>query len=609
MRKRLGIIFAVIAVLAALSYWLIYSHRRPAEEAFAGERKVTLWSSRAQVREPVVTLGFGERVEVMSRAGDDAQVRTSQGAIGWVLDAHQLLDAAVWQRANDLLAQSHKLPVQARGHTKVLSNLRLEPGRDAQRILQLARDVPLEILSRRVVDVPSSPQSEKDEDAETKREDWLFVRGQLKDLGEVAGWLVGRFIDLDLPEPLPSYTSSAAMHVVGWFELNRVADSAGSIKPQYLVVGTRGGQGQGCDFTLIRVFTWGMKRHRYETAYVESNVCGALPVLVTPAAQPGGDAAFRFTNLTPKVKEAREYRMHQTIVRRIRESEPPRKVRHHYKLSHKHIQGVEVLLLTRNGVNRVHGPHRCPVGDSRTTLSSEAAGRWARPTVAGHASRVEWCLLGFTHGRSLARSAASLSALPNLSSPLPTVAAFRAADAAAPEAGRGLTRSRETRPERVVHRCQLQFGEKRGSAVGPTRRGKGSKIMAISDGHGLPLAVHVASASPHETKLVEPTLEQCFLTEPPERLIGDRAYDSDPLDAQIRERFGVELVAPHNPTRSRKATQDGRVLRRYRRRWEIERLFAWLHNYRRVVIRWEYYPENFLGMVQLACAIILLKHL
>jgi transposase len=133
--------------------------------------------------------------------------------------------------------------------------------------------------------------------------------------------------------------------------------------------------------------------------------------------------------------------------------------------------------------------------------------------------------------------------------------------------------------------------------------------MAISDGHGLPLAVHVASASPHETKLVAVTLEHRFLAETPTRMIGDRAYDSDPLDAEIRQRFGVQLVAPHNSTRSRKATQDGRVLRRYRRRWKVERLFAWLHNFRRIVIRWEYYPENFLGMVQLACALILLRHL
>ena len=128
--------------------------------------------------------------------------------------------------------------------------------------------------------------------------------------------------------------------------------------------------------------------------------------------------------------------------------------------------------------------------------------------------------------------------------------------------------------------------------------------MAISDGHGLPLAVHVASASPHETRLVEPTIERRFVAETPQRLMGDRAYDSDPLHARMAAQFGVQLIAPHNPTRSRKATQDGRVLRRYRRRRKIERLFAWLHNFRRVVIRWEYYPENFLGMVQLACAVL-----
>jgi transposase len=260
-------------------------------------------------------------------------------------------------------------------------------------------------------------------------------------------------------------------------------------------------------------------------------------------------------------------------------------------------------------VNREHGHYRRPMGVARTAVSSQASGGWAGPAVARYARGAEWRLLGLAHGRSLARSATSLSSLSNLSSPLPTVAALGAAHQTAAETGRRLTRPREARSERIVHRRQLPFGEKRGSAVGPTRRGKGSKIMAISDGHGLPLAVHVASASPHETKLVEPTIERCFLAETPERLIGDRAYDSDSLDAQIRERFGVQMIAPHTTRRSRKATQDGRVLRRYRRRWKIERLFAWLHNFRRVVIRWEYYPENFLGMVQLACAVILLRYL
>ena len=229
--------------------------------------------------------------------------------------------------------------------------------------------------------------------------------------------------------------------------------------------------------------------------------------------------------------------------------------------------------------------------------------------MARHARGFEWGVLGVTHRRSVARSAVSLSFLSDLSSTLPILAAQRAADALAAKTGRGLTRPRKARSERILHRRQLQLGEKRGSGVGPTKRGKGSKIMAIADGHGLPLAVHVASASPHETKLVEPTLDQQFLAESPERMIGDRAYDSDPLDQRIRERYGVQLIAPHRFVRVTPATQDGRSLRRYRRRWKIERLFAWLHNFRRTVIRWEYYPQNFLGMVQLACAVILLRHL
>ena len=199
----------------------------------------------------------------------------------------------------------------------------------------------------------------------------------------------------------------------------------------------------------------------------------------------------------------------------------------------------------RNGVNREHGPYRRPVGGSRTVVSSQTTSRWARATVARHACGAERSLLGSTHGCSLARSAVSLSVLSNLSSALPTLAAQWAAHSLAAKTGRRFTRPGEARSERILHRCQLQRGEKRGSRVGPTKRGKGSKIMAIADGHGFPLSVYVASASPHETKLIEPTLDQRFLADLPERMIGDRAYDSDPLDQRILEQYGVQLIAPH----------------------------------------------------------------
>jgi transposase len=151
-------------------------------------------------------------------------------------------------------------------------------------------------------------------------------------------------------------------------------------------------------------------------------------------------------------------------------------------------------------------------------------------------------------------------------------------------------------------------GAKGGLAVGPTKRGKGTKIIAIATDHSLPLAVSIQSASPHESQLVEEVLSQSFLEELPERLIGDNAYDSDPLDDYLLENYGIELIAPHRSNRKR-ITQDGRPFRRYRRRWCIERLFAWLHWFRRLVIRWEYHAENFLGMVRLGCIKILLRHI
>jgi len=131
--------------------------------------------------------------------------------------------------------------------------------------------------------------------------------------------------------------------------------------------------------------------------------------------------------------------------------------------------------------------------------------------------------------------------------------------------------------------------------------------MAIADRHGLPVAVFVESATPHEVKLALPTLIQMVIPEAPQNLIGDNAYDSDKLDAE-RRRYGIELIAPHRSTRKNK-TQDVRRLQRYRRRWKIERLFAWLQNFRRLVVRYERYAENFLGMIHLGCCLILLRHI
>jgi transposase len=106
--------------------------------------------------------------------------------------------------------------------------------------------------------------------------------------------------------------------------------------------------------------------------------------------------------------------------------------------------------------------------------------------------------------------------------------------------------------------------------------------------------------------LVAATLDSRFVDATPQRLIGDRAYDADPLDEALSE-LGVEMIAPHRRNRKRPKTQDGRPLRRYRRRWKIERLFAWLGNFRRLVVRYERQALNYLGFVHLGCILILLR--
>ena len=100
-------------------------------------------------------------------------------------------------------------------------------------------------------------------------------------------------------------------------------------------------------------------------------------------------------------------------------------------------------------------------------------------------------------------------------------------------------------------------------------------------------------------------LEERFIEQLPERLIGDKAYDSDALDKELKQQ-GIEMIAPHRKNRNKK-TQDGRKLRRYKRRWKVERFFAWLFNYRRCLVRYEYKEENFKAFILLACMLILLK--
>jgi transposase len=130
--------------------------------------------------------------------------------------------------------------------------------------------------------------------------------------------------------------------------------------------------------------------------------------------------------------------------------------------------------------------------------------------------------------------------------------------------------------------------------------------MVVADGQGVPLACRTESASPAEVTLVEELIEAVPTGETPIPLIADRAYDSDQLRTSLLAK-SWDLVCPHRRGRIRPKTQDGRKLRRYRRRWKIERTIAWVGSFRRLVVRHEYYSFIYQGFIHWACILICLR--
>jgi hypothetical protein len=351
-----------ILILAALAYWRLHSGPpKVLGVGYVADRDVPMWNTLAQVRERVGDLHYGERVEILRQDGTAAQVRTTSGALGWLSDTRDLMDSSLREQSAALLSRARTMPVQARGQTKTVSNVRIEPGRNGKRIFQFPRGTPVVVLDRTVADAPQSNEDTSTgekaagaEESKTKQEDWLLVLradrsptisaplseassssagsrassgpvsggpgvaqsevpGAISAAPPIAGWVLSRFIEPDLPGPVRDYASSSDLHVVAWFELNRVPDGSGGQAPQYLVAGSHGGEGQACDFTMLRVYSWSTTRKRYETAYIESNLCGHLPIRVaSDLAGPG----FRFAEDGGNAAE-RVYAMHQTVVRRI----------------------------------------------------------------------------------------------------------------------------------------------------------------------------------------------------------------------------------------------------------------------------------------------------
>lgn len=149
-------------------------------------------------------------------------------------------------------------------------------------------------------------------------------------------------------------------------------------------------------------------------------------------------------------------------------------------------------------------------------------------------------------------------------------------------------------------------GKKRGAAVGYGKEGKGTKVMLLTDGEGTPLAATLADAGKAEVTRMEPLIRLRVTRRKPKRIVYDRAADSDALRRRLRTQ-SIELICPHRKNRTSPPTQDGRALRRYKRRYRVERTISWLTNLRRIVSRYEYHSHLFLAFIQLGCLYTVLK--
>jgi hypothetical protein len=263
----------VVLAAGAVVYfrWIHKGNREtPIEVAYVISPSLDLLDTPAVVHRTLEVMKYGDRVDVLRKAGSWAKVRTSDGAEGWVI-TKELLPSAIYEAGQKLLASLAEEQVQASGHAELAVNIHLEPRRDAPELGLLTEGQPLEVFDRRIVERSTASSGVKPASSSPPAADaWYLVRA-----GSRAGWVLGRMVSLDPPQALSQYTVD--YNTVAWLVLNTVKDGNNNV-PQYLVADREGTV--DFDFTHIRVFTWWVKRHRYVTSFVKSGLQGHFPITV-----------------------------------------------------------------------------------------------------------------------------------------------------------------------------------------------------------------------------------------------------------------------------------------------------------------------------------------
>jgi SH3-like domain-containing protein len=293
-------------------------HGKVREMAYVSAPQVLLRDRVATFYNKNGTVKNGEPVQILEREKRFARVHTQAGLEGW-MEQRYLVTQQVFDGFQKLVQQEQNDPVQAMGTTRNDTNIHLEPGRDAEHLYQLNQGAKVSLLKRATSErvLPGATPAPKADGhspaAAAIMEDWWLIR----DPQQHVGWVLSRLVDIDTPLEIAQYAEG--QRIVAFFMLNEVADGDKKI-PQYLVLLTEPHDGMSFDFNQARVYTWNVKRHRYETAYREHNLNGFLPATV---AQENFDKDGTLPVFVLRVKDdsgntaERKYKLNTPIVKRV----------------------------------------------------------------------------------------------------------------------------------------------------------------------------------------------------------------------------------------------------------------------------------------------------
>lgn len=319
----------VLIVLLALTVECNRASNVTKEVVYVTAPQVNLRDRLAPIYEKKGLVHNGEKVYVLERKKRFLRVRTVAGEEGWIEERYAI-PASTYEQFEKLSAENVNTPAQASGSARNSLNLHLTPGRDTDHLYQVKEGEKLEILKRATAEKPGSAPAAVVQPTTMKKnspppgpilEDWWLVRDSQKH----AGWVLARMVDIDVPMEIAQYAEG--QRIVAFFVLNNLQDADKKIS-QYLVLMSENKDGLPYDFTMARVFTWNLRRHRYETAYRERNLNGVFPVKVGNEnfGKEGNLPTFVLTvhNDQDQAVE-RKYRMSGVIVKRVLSPEEEQK--------------------------------------------------------------------------------------------------------------------------------------------------------------------------------------------------------------------------------------------------------------------------------------------